>query len=144
MLMLERGFYVYMMAQPTITAIIGNRLYPESAPQSATFPYMVYSRANVDSHYMFLGPSATLTTSLVLECYELSKSPMGVKRLAYACRQVLDGFVGFWDEVEIDGVFILDEEDGREAPKDGSDQMVYSVALMLDIWHARETSLFLS
>ena len=140
---IEEAFYAYIRQQEPIVAMIGDRLYPNMAPQSATFPYATYARASVDTHYMNLGPTGTFTTAFLLECWSLEKSPKQAKQLATRFRAALDGYAGDWDGLEIDGVFLLDEVDKVEYAHDGSDAMIQVVALMFDCWHARDTMLFL-
>ena len=143
-MIIEEAFYAYIIDQSAITDMIGHQLFPDAAPQSATFPYVVYSRVATDTHYFTLGPSGTFTTGMMIECFSLSKSPLEAKKLGRLFRAALDGYAGDWGEIEIDGVFILDETDKVEFLEDGSDRQLYSVILMIDCWHERETALFLS
>ena len=107
--MLEAGLYTYLTAQSGVTALIGTKLYPVTAPQGTTLPYVVYSKIDTRP-VQALGQAAGMATSrLQFDAY--AATPLAAKNLIQALRVALDGKQGAWGSTVIGSSLWLNEID---------------------------------
>lgn len=133
---LAQALYVFLSTYAPVVALVGTRIYPEMAPASAPFPYVVVQEISVESHYHLDGASGTHDTLVQVDCWALSS--LASKTLARTIRLGLDGLSAAWDTLEIDGVFVESENDASQFAADGSERMYFRRVLTLSVWHERE------
>jgi len=94
--MLPEGLVTYLLAQPTVTAIIGDRLQPNPPPEqvdSTTYPCVAYTvPSDVPQERALDGSYGGLQMRIVFDCFGLRF--LDAANLARAVNAVLDGFIG--------------------------------------------------
>jgi type II secretory pathway pseudopilin PulG len=92
--MIESEMYSYLQDQSNITDLIGTRLYPDAAPQTAILPLIVYAKQSTDRNHTLRGAVGICTARIQLDVYGSSRtvceSIMDLVRLS------VDGFQGNW------------------------------------------------
>lgn len=99
-----------LVANGSVNALIGTRIYPVVAPSSAQLPYAVWRRAAVRRSHSLGGPVGTPVVGLELELF--ASTYEGARDLADKCRLVLDGYGGTLDNVEVSNTTLDNEYDG--------------------------------
>jgi len=99
-----------LIANNSVNSLVGTRIYPVVAPATADLPYIVWRRSAVRRQHSLGGPVGTPVVSLDLEIYAATYE--GVRDLADRCRQVLDGYGGTVDNVEVSNASLDNEYDG--------------------------------
>ena len=97
---LKQSLRALLLADATVSAAVGTRIYPNRAPKKALYPFIVYvlnSETKLDS---FSTPSNTLRiANMTYTCY-YQEAPTGADAgasaevLAEAVAAVLEGFLG--------------------------------------------------
>lgn len=108
-MVVEEGLVTYLLAQPTITGVIGQRLYPIHIPQNPTLPAIAYQRISTPRTYSHQGFSNRARPRIQLTLFALSYS--ACKDLAEKLRAVLAGYRGLWGTVNIFSTFVDNELD---------------------------------
>lgn len=130
---LQEALYHYLTLQPRVTALVGLRIFPQIAPQNTPVPYITVQRIAVGNDYHLLGPTDTHDTGIQVDCWALTaRQGQGI---ATQVRHALEGLVGPWDDLEIDGVYITSEIDLADAAEDGSERIDYRTVLSIEVAH---------
>lgn len=109
------GLRAYLLADPAITAIISNRLYPIKMPQGVRAAAVIYNRISEIESYHSRGPSALMTTRFQFD--SVSQSVDEATLLADAVKERLGGFAGAIAYAPPDGVLNVEGilfDNGRE------------------------------
>jgi uncharacterized protein DUF3168 len=118
---------------PAVNNLVGDRVYPDQAPQNATYPYIVFQRIStprataMGMDPMLAWPRFQLS---ILAREDLKTAYENAKDVVIAARAALRRFKGTQDGVVIQDIMLLDEND-IEAP----DAEVQGIALDIMIWH---------
>lgn len=88
-MILEEALYKHLIADNTVSGIIGTRLYPEMLPEGTALPAMVYQRISRDGLIAHDGPTGLATVRMQLTL--LAASYLTLRTLAEAVRVVFDG-----------------------------------------------------
>jgi hypothetical protein len=86
------GLRAYLAADPAVTAIVGNRIYPVQLPQGIRLASLVYSRISEIESYHNVGPSALMQTRFQFD--SVSPNVDEATLLADAVKERLGGFAG--------------------------------------------------
>ncbi len=89
----EPKLYALLTADPTVSAIVGARVYPMVMPQRATFPAVTYFRVSGGQQNTLDGYSGTENPRIQVDCW--AKKYADVKALAAAIRAAMDGATTF-------------------------------------------------
>ena len=109
----------------SVSALVGQKIYPNLAKASDDLPFCTWRRTGVSREQTLSDPMGMPTVSMELSIY--AANYLTARQITDAIRQVLDGFTGSFDntrvrhaslESESDDVIVLD---GSEVPT------VYSV-----------------
>lgn len=116
-------------------AIVSTRVYPQSAPQSAALPRIVYTRiSGAHAHHM-TAASGWAEARIQLDVYAANYT--SVKAAAESLRVLLDTYRGTVtigaDSVDID-VRLDNDRDGFDSPGDGSDAGGHRVIQDYIVW----------
>lgn len=120
-----------LIADATMTGLVGNRIYPGRAPQKPTMPYIVYHRISTVR-------AATLDTGnakvpeVRIQCDVIASSQSEVETVLSRMRVVMDNFRGTSSGVTVLGVSVDDEQDQPEF-YEGSDTVFYHSSLDFSI-----------
>lgn len=109
----EQALMTRLVADTDVSAIVGNRVYPHTAPQNATMPYIVYFRVSgVHEHHM-RGSSGLYDARVQLSMFSTDFEQL--LNLSDAVRLALDGYRGDvtvgTDMVRIHKCFMAANED---------------------------------
>ena len=88
--MIEIDLVAHLKADATLTALIGTRIYPLTAPQNVVKPYITYQVINGNSNQCFSGGIYQEDIRFQIDCW--STSYANVKAISEA---VVNSLVGF-------------------------------------------------
>jgi hypothetical protein len=106
---LGKAIYSILSGAPLVGGTLDNKIYPVSAPQSATLPYLVYKIVGVEPNDTKDDVSDTDAVRVQFELVD--KSYSRIVQTAEALRVLLDRFRGQVGATFIDGVRYLEYED---------------------------------
>lgn len=127
--MMKVALFEYLNADPVLDPLIGDRIYPIKAPQSADFPRLVYTRISNPREVHMLGESGLSRAIYQIDSWALDDRT--VEAVALAVRLALSGFIrkfmGTSAPVAVDSIFCVDEDDTVEKTVDGSDTSAFRI-----------------
>ena len=126
--MIESALYSILTADSTVSGLISTRVYPIKLPQSPTFPAVTYQRVSTPRVRSTTGPSGLAHPSIQIDCW--AETYTGVKSLAEAAREAVDGYSGTVGGVAIAGIIVASENDFFEPEVE-----IYRVTMDITIWH---------
>ncbi len=118
---MEIAVRAHLVADPTVSALVGTRVYPLVLPQGVAYPAIRYQRIDTPRTYSKAGYEGDSRPRLQIDCW--ATGYMDAKRLAEAVRAAMERYPHAVCE---------DEQDGYEpepAPP------VYRRMLEFRIWH---------
>lgn len=116
-----------LVADNSVAAVLGTRIYPVIAPASAAAPFATYRRSAVQRQQSLSGPTGVTTVVLSLDLY--AETYEAVRDLADKCRLTLDGWGGTSPEsVVVNNVSLDNEADGFAQLAGGEAPPLYSVS----------------
>lgn len=132
---LEKGMRDYFLADNDVATLIGDRLYPRRAPQTAAKPYVVFNLIS-DVDLRVLRGYAGLTSAL----YQLdvfAATALAARAVGEALFQAIgrDGFKGTWDGVTVQLARWTDKRDDLVPPFAGDDVGIPQYSLDLAVWY---------
>jgi len=120
-----------LVADATMTGLVGNRIYPGRAPQKPTMPYLVYHRiSTVRAATLDTGNAKVPEVRMQVDVIAASQSE--VETIMNQMRLVMDNFRGTSAGVTVLGVSVDDEQDQPEF-YEGSDTVFYHSSLDFSI-----------
>lgn len=126
---IEAAMRAHLIADPGVSGLVGQRIYPIAMPQGTTLPAITYQRVSTVRIGSKQGPTGMAQPRLQINCW--SKSYGDAKALADAVRVALDGYRGLmggavdvWETVVGTDVDLYEEDLG-----------IYHVAVDVTIWH---------
>ncbi len=123
----EQAIMTRLVADTGVSAIVGQKIYPHSAPQSVDMPYIVYQRIDATHEHNMLGGSGLYTARIQIDMYALSYS--AVLALAQAVRTALQGYRGYvtvgTDTVKIGMCHLAGDQEFYIDPQDSSQKGIY-------------------
>jgi hypothetical protein len=128
-LSIEAALRALMIANTDVLAIVSTRIYPNLAPQNATFPLIIFQRiASVHDSYM-LSASGFVSVNIQVDAYAETYSES--KELADAIRVALHGYGGNAYSgakvLNLQSCILESERDGFDNPDGGKESGVYRV-----------------
>lgn len=132
---IEQAIYEILRTTPAVQALVGSRIYPDTAPQNDTLPLVVYEQASRQTVMTFSGPVPTDKYGMALHVYGTAKA--SVRNVSSAIRDRLIGHRGTAPAggVRILGVFDEDEESDLETPIHGEERGVFAIRINLSLWY---------
>jgi len=124
----------YLLADPAVTAIIGNRLYPVQLPQGIRAASVIYNRISETESYHNSAPSALMATRFQFD--SVSQLVDEATLLADAVKERLGGFAGAIAYAPPDGVVNVEGiffDNGREDYDDALE--FYRVSRDYVVWY---------
>ncbi len=133
---LKAGIYTALTGEASITGLVGLRIYPDQASETAALPYIVYQAPSDLGVHHLLGVTTLASTEIQFNVWAAtSSSRTAVKN---ALREFLDGSIG----VTFGSTFIKHIEntnnvDTKEDPVNGSQNGNFGSFMDFDFWHRR-------
>lgn len=126
-------FVSVVMAQAAVTAIVGDRIYPQMIPPQALAeeslrPCLVYSTTMVDRDETFCATTELKSERIQLDCCALTYD--GAKSLADAVAAGIIDWSGVSGGTQIQRIFCEGEYDAMDP-----DPGIYRRSLILVVWH---------
>jgi hypothetical protein len=122
----EKSVADALIADPDVSALVGERVYPVIAPESASLPFLTWRRQAVQRESTLSGPAGMATVTLALEVY--ATTYYAARDLADRCRSKLDGWhTDVGSSVSVRHVGLVTESDGIVQLAGGDLPPVYSV-----------------
>lgn len=115
-----------LLEDADLTALLGDRIYPQDAPQTAEPPYVLYFTADPEQTLTLNGYINNYNQAFRFDCYggPLGRSYSSAKAIAKALRTCLFSFLRGTAPggVEIQGILDDGGEDGLEPPIHGEEE----------------------
>lgn len=132
---IEQALYERMTAVAGITALAKARIFPASAPQDITKPFIVFTRISCVRVKHSLGPGYVAQPRFQIDCY--ATTPAAVQALAGQVRLALDGWQDLSAAVAVKGCSLISD---RESWESGTDPKLYRISMDFLLTHNEATS----
>lgn len=130
---IELAVYAILKAASAVTTLVGGstspRIYPVVVPQDATMPAIAYQRISSYRRPVHGSPTSLARPRVQLTILDVTYS--GVKALADACREAMDGYRGSAGGVTVGVAMAEDETDEY-----GTANNLHVVRQDYMIWHS--------
>jgi phytoene dehydrogenase-like protein len=97
-----KAIYGRLQAVSAVTALVSTRVYPDYAPQNATYPFVVYRLTNNLPSDTKEGPSVLDTAQVTVEAYAATYD--AAINVAENVRTALDRYSGTIESIVIDSI----------------------------------------
>lgn len=128
---------IYLVARlnddPTLDALIDERIFPVVVRKETDFPCLVYSRVSGSNGYDLDGPDGLRTVTTEVRCYAAAYAD--ARALAEHVRRVMDGHRDALDDGPFRMVRVADGEDGY----DDAVQVFWATALVSMMYDSNYT-----
>lgn len=91
--MIEQTVIILLLAEPSIAAIVQDRVYPRFMPDASTFPLLVVTKATGVGSYDLQGDAGLEAARVQVDCY-VDEGTAKLIELRNAVRRLLSGFKG--------------------------------------------------
>ena len=102
----------YLLADSTITALVGQRVYVEELPQNSPLPAITFLRVNVDHDHDLEGETGLATARFQIDSW--ADSPLNALALAERVRLRLDGYQGTMGSTTVQSILLDAEREWSE------------------------------
>lgn len=92
--MIESELFSYLTAQTTVTDYVANRIYPDTAPENVTSPFIVFGKTDTNREYTLTSANAICTARFQMDV--LANTRLTCELIVEAIRLSTDGFQGNW------------------------------------------------
>jgi len=121
-----------------VSALVGDRCYPNSAPQNSTLPYIVYTVISDVRVQSMTGLSGLASPRIQFDCFASTYG--GAKAVAEAVKVALAGYADTIGSVAINGILLVDDSDLFEPPASGASVGTYRVSMDFIVWWSETTT----
>jgi len=125
------GLPAALRAESTISALVGTRVYPFHAPQTAALPYIVVEQISSEENVALDGTGGLRFVTFDIDCK--ADRATESRTLGKTVREFLDDYSGAAGNETIDAVLMNSENTEYEPPTDGSDRGIYTTLLDVTI-----------
>lgn len=125
------GLPSLLRGESTISALVGTRVYPYHAPQTAALPYIVVTQLTSEENVAMDGTGGLRFVTFDIDCK--ADRATESRTLSKTVRTFIDDYSGTAGNETIDAVLMNDESTQYEPPSDGSDRGIYTTVLDLTI-----------
>lgn len=137
---IKEALYDRLSSGALLFALVGTRIYPNVATQSAVRPYVVYDKGAGFRHQHMTASSGLVASSFTFDCY--GTSAKAAEEIAQAVRDRLESYRGTTLGVQILGTFLVAEIDGFFSPVSSGDVIDHQTRLDFDIWYRESLPTF--
>jgi len=133
--------YSHLAADAGVIAITSTRIYPSTAPTSASLPYITYHQIRCDHPHHLTSAAGLADEGIQIDCWD--DGALGAEALAAAVREGMDGFCGAMGTLAAKGVHLHDEGmDFFDKLQSGREGGTYRKRMDFRIWHAESVPTF--
>lgn len=120
-------------ANENVAALIAGRIFPNAIPQKEIMPAIVYQQISGRLDYANDGATGLSSPRVQLVCWDDTYA--GAKTLAKAVESALSGYTGIVDDIQIQGIFKIDEGDMPELNNSEEGLRRYGIRQDYEIWN---------
>lgn len=132
--MISADFLAYLLAQASITALVGQRISPEAASAATQAPYVTYAIESEEHEYDLAGESGWVTVSITLDVWAATYGT--TRDVSLALRGALKGYTGAMGATAVRAVIVDSETDAEYLPaSSASDAGTYHAGLALRLFY---------
>lgn len=129
---MEEAFIALLLADSSLDAQVGNRIYWARRPQEIpAMPAIVLFRITGDRDNHMTAASGLVFSRVQCDCY--GETYASAKQTARALRDIVNGYNASSGGTDFQGIFIDSERDTNETEADG--RHLFRTSIDLDIWH---------
>lgn len=125
-----------LLETPAVVALVGSRIYPVTAPDAPTYPFLVLTQASGVGNYTLAADAGIERARLQVDCH-VDNGAAACIALKKAVRLKLSGFRGGQDGVpcQIDSMFCINDIDLTEPATERAGPRVRRRTLEFTVWH---------
>jgi hypothetical protein len=146
--MIELDFQSYILDQPAITALVGNRVYHNQVPQSpdgaeACYPAITLPVSSKSWEWTQDGTNSNCKAVFSMVCMtygEPEQAYEDCKRLTYAIRRAINNYSGIMGDTQVIDCSVMDEADGVQLWQQGYANCIQPITLRTEIWFVDNTN----
>ena len=105
----ENHVYQKLASHPGVARMVGFQIFPIAVPKNASFPFIIYKRANITRDSHLSGPMFLPMVNLQIASWGVTYD--AVRQLADEVRLALDGATGTLAGVTIEDIRLVSETD---------------------------------
>ena len=124
---MKHGLRTLLVAEASITALVGTRVYVETVPQGSQLPHILITQISTDEYNTLDGAGGM--RSMDVDIDGKAAGSVSATAVADAVRAYIKNYTGTAGSYTINSVLVNDESAGYEPPTDGSDVGIYYVTL---------------
>jgi hypothetical protein len=129
-----KAIYSILTGDGTVSSIVSTRVYPMTAPQSATLPYVVQHLIDTQTFPTLNSGGNLYSRRIQLNMYATTVA--GLDALVIACRNALKGYAGTIASTNIQGIFLDGETNRLDIPVGGQSIGVYVATQDWKVFHS--------
>ena len=138
------ALYEHLTADSDVTAEVSTRIYPLTAPTSATMPYVVIQLISTEQLHHFGAAGGIVKSVMQIDVW--GETPEDVRDAALDIRESLDGLnqtsMGATEQLDVRGVSLQTQRTGHSPPSDGTETGPMRWSMDFEIWHAESVPTF--
>ncbi len=132
--MIGKAIFSRLSSTTAITALVDDRIFPESIFSGEAFPQSAYTITEAKPDRTFTGASGLVDSTV--DIFIVAKDYAGAASLTDAVATALDNQAGTWGGIKVQGAFIKSRTDEHAPlPDSGQDEPYYVTTLTLSVWH---------
>lgn len=120
-----------LVTNTVASSLVGTRVYPILAPQSAAMPFITYRRAGIQRQQTLAGPSGVPKVTVEVDVYAATYE--AARDVADRVRRCLDGYGGTVDNTVVKQTSLENEQDDFVQLAGADLPPVYSVKQTYDV-----------
>lgn len=135
---LKKAIFAYLGQQAGLNCreYVSARVYPDFAPENATYPHIVFTQINGDQTQYMTGISEIAKDSFQFDVYSDDADEVDI--VAHAVRLDLQRWRGTYSNIGVRNGFLTRMGDSYAGPTDGTDLPEYRMTLDFDFWYVRD------
>src|SRR5262245_4698952 len=134
---IEEAIVGKLRADPAVTALVAQRVYPDQAPMDAVLPYVVYEQSGQEHQRTLTGKVNLPLWRMRLDAYGQTKA--SARAVLTALDSSLDSFQGDLEvgQINVSGMFVDNMESGAEVPVHANEFGEYTGGLDLTLHYSQ-------
>ena len=122
-----------ILANTTASGLVGTRVYPQTAPTSATLPFVTYTKISGGPLNAIEAPTTTYEARFQVDVYASTYG--GTKTLAAAVEDALSGYSDATSTPCITSVHLDNEQDSIEPLEGGAEEGTHRIVQDYIVWY---------
>lgn len=133
---LEEALRTRLLADSTVSGLVGTRIFPLVIPQGQALPAIAYQRISGVREHTHAGASGLAHPRIQYAC--VAETFTQARAVADAVRQRLDGFAGVIGSVTVESIMIQNQMDNYNLSAD-NEASSYTTWLDFVVWYEEPT-----